>query len=110
MFCVGSNYKAISISGGSNGSTHNILYNRINLTNGANGQAWPGNTLLTQAATTVSFRGVEFTNNAGLSNINVICNQIIANNTNGSIGIAYTSSVASNGIVNIEAKNIRTME
>ena len=106
---VGSNYKAISISGGSNGSTHNIINNRINLTNGFNGQAWPGNTLLTQAATTVSFRGVEFTNNAGLSNINVICNQIIANNTNGSIGIAYTSSVASNGIVNIEANNIRTM-
>lgn len=106
---VGSNYKAISISGGSNGSTHNIINNRINLTNGANGQAWPGNTLLTQAATTVSFRGVEFTNNAGLSNINVICNQIIANNTNGSIGIVYTSSVASNGNVNIEANNIRTM-
>ena len=105
----GSNYKAISISGGSNGSTHNIINNRINLTNGFNGQAWPGNTLLTQAATTVSFRGVEFTNNAGLSNINVICNQIIANNMNGSIGISYTSSVASNGIVNIEANNIRTM-
>jgi len=105
----GSNYKAISISGGSNGSTHNILYNRVNLSNGANGQAWPGNTLLTQAATTVSFRGVEFTNNAGLSNINVICNQIIAHTQNGSIGIAYTSSVPTNGIVNIEGNNIRTM-
>jgi hypothetical protein len=101
-------YVGISMTAGS--GTHTVQDNKINMTDGATGNAWPGSAnITTTASTPTTFVGISFTGTSTAANLNVSCNDIIANSTTGSTGIQYTSAVASNGTANIETNNIRSM-
>ena len=109
-----SRYIGINMTAGATGQSHFIQSNRINLTDGADGETWPGAAnITTPATTTVSnpseFIGVLLNGTSGASNINVSCNHFIANQTNGTKGIVYTSAVANSGSVNIQSNSIRKM-
>ncbi|MFM8456743.1 MAG: hypothetical protein ACKOAK_08245, partial [Ignavibacteria bacterium] len=90
--------------------THTVQDNKINMTDGGTGNAWPGSaSITTTASTPTTFVGISFTGTSTAANLNVSCNDIIANSTTGSTGIQYTSAVAASGIVNAETNNIRNM-
>jgi hypothetical protein len=102
-------YKGIEILRGLAGQTHTIQDNKINLTDGSTGEAWPGSAnITTTASTPTTFIGIRY-HCSTAANLNVTCNDIIANSTTGSTGIEYCSDVAPSGTVNIEANNIRSM-
>jgi hypothetical protein len=109
-----SRYIGINMTAGATSQSHFIQSNRINLTDGADGEAWPGAANITTPATTIvsnpsEFIGVLLNGTSGASNINVSCNHFIANQTNGTKGIVYTSDVANSGSVNIQSNSIRKM-
>ena len=111
---VGTGYTGISITAGASGQTHTVRYNRVNLTDGASGEAWPGSSNITTPFTTNTsspqyFTGVSFTGTSGASNINVVCNNFVANSMSGSKGIEYTSAESPSGTVSLEANTIHKM-
>jgi hypothetical protein len=111
---VGTGYTGISMTAGASGQTHTVRYNRVNLTDGAFGEAWPGAANVTTPATTTTsapqnFVGVSLTGTAGASNINVVCNNFVAHSMSGSKGVEFTSDVNPSGSVDIEANTIHKM-
>jgi hypothetical protein len=112
-----SSYVGISMTAGAASKTHTIQYNRINLSNGTKGEAWPGSSNNTTELYTTGisdpavFKGISLTGTAGESPINVICNNIVLSASSGSLskGIEFTSNASTSGAVNIEANVISNM-